>query len=212
MAEWLDKAWIDVSVPVHNGMVHWPGDPPYHIQHVHDQKKGDVCTVSRVGMGVHTGTHMDAPRHFIEGAATIDEMPLDATLGPARVIQIRDKKSIHREELLEYQIENNERVLFKTGNSDHLWNKDEFDEDFIFIARDGAEYLAECGVRSVGVDYLSVGGLSRGRRRDSPDAAWRGHLDYRGAEPERRRTRPVRIDLPAAETDRFGRRAGTGDS
>ena len=82
-------------------MVHWPGDPPYHIQHVHDQKKGDVCTVSRVGMGVHTGTHMDAPRHFIEGAATIDEMPLDATLGPARVIQIRDKKSIHREELLE---------------------------------------------------------------------------------------------------------------
>jgi len=159
MTDWADKVWIDVSVPVHNGMVHWPGDPPYRIQHVHDQKKGDVCTVSRVGMGVHTGTHMDAPRHFIEGAATIDEMPLDATLGPARVIQIRDKKSIHREELLEYQIENNERVLFKTGNSDHLWNKDEFDEDFIFIARDGAEYLAECGVRSVGVDYLSVGGF-----------------------------------------------------
>ncbi len=151
--------WIDVSVSVRNGMVHWPGDPAYHIQRVQDQKKGDVCTVSRVSMGVHTGTHMDAPRHFLENAATIDEMPLDATVGPARVIQIRDRKSIHREELVEHQIESNERVLFKSANSDALWNKDEFDENFIFIARDGAEYLVERGIRVAGVDYLSVGGF-----------------------------------------------------
>jgi arylformamidase len=151
--------WIDVSVPVRNGMVHWPGDPAYNIRHLHDQKKGDVCTVSRVSMGVHTGTHMDAPRHFLPEGPTIDEMPVDAAVGPARVIQIRDRRAIHREELIDHQIESSERVLFKTANSDTLWNKDEFDENFVFIARDGAEYLVEQGIRVAGVDYLSVGGF-----------------------------------------------------
>jgi arylformamidase len=151
--------WIDVSVPVRNGMVHWPGDPAYHFQHLHDQKKGDLCTLSRVSMGVHTGTHMDAPRHFLEDAATIDEMPLDATVGPVRVIQICDKQAIRREELMQSPIGSNERVLFKTANSDTLWTKDDFDENFVFIARDGAEYLVERGTRMVGVDYLSVGGF-----------------------------------------------------
>jgi arylformamidase len=151
--------WIDISVPVRNGMVHWPGDPGFHRDLMQDQKEGATCTVSRVTMGVHTGTHMDAPLHFIEDTAAIDEMPLDATIGPARVIQIRDRKSIGRAELMEHEIEASERVLFKTANSDHLWSKDEFEEDFIFIAKDGAEYLAERGVRAVGVDYLSVGGF-----------------------------------------------------
>ncbi len=140
-------------------MVHWPGDPAFQRDLVHDQTKGAVCTVSRVTMGVHTGTHMDAPLHFLEGGISIDEMPLDATIGPARVIQIRDRKSIGSAELAEHQLEVGERVLFKTANSDNLWSKDEFEEDFIFIARDGADYLAERGVRLVGVDYLSVGGF-----------------------------------------------------
>jgi arylformamidase len=140
-------------------MVHWPGDPPYKIHRVHDRKKGDICTVSQVSMGVHTGTHMDAPYHFIEDADTIDQMPLDTTVGPARVIQIRDRQSIGRRELEEHELESNERILFKTTNSDHLWNKDRFDEDFVFIEHEAAEYLAERGVRLVGVDYLSVGGF-----------------------------------------------------
>jgi len=153
--------WIDVSVPVRNGMVQWPGDPSFNIQRVLDQKKGDTCTVSQISLGVHTGTHMDAPLHFIEDARTIDQMPLDATVGPARVVQIRDRKSIGREELMEHEIETNERVLFKTANSDNLWSTDAFNENFIFIAHDGAEYLAERGVRAVGVDYLSVGGFKQ---------------------------------------------------
>ncbi|MEP6714601.1 MAG: cyclase family protein [Terriglobia bacterium] len=160
MTDWPpNNNWIDISVPVRNGMVHWPGDPAFHRERVHDQKKGDVCTVSGVSMGVHTGTHMDAPLHFIDDTLSIDQMPLDATIGPARVLHIRDRKSIRREELMEHQMEFGERILFKTANSDSLWSKDEFDEDFIFIAKDGAEYLAECGVRTVGVDYLSVGGF-----------------------------------------------------
>jgi arylformamidase len=153
--------WIDITVPVRNGMVHWPGDPSFQIKRTLDQENGDTCTLSQMTLSVHTGTHMDAPLHFLKGGPTIDEMPLDATIGSARVIQIRDRKSIRREELIEHEIEASERVLFKTANSDNLWTKDEFDEDFIFIEKEGAEYLAERGVRVVGVDYLSVGGFKQ---------------------------------------------------
>lgn len=157
--------WIDISVPVRNGMVHWPGDPPFHIERALDQDKGDVATVSKMILGVHTGTHMDAPLHFIRNARSIDSMPLDATVGRARVIEIHDKKSIRREELLGHAISAGERILFKTVNSDHAWDSDQFEENFVFIAQDGAQYLAECGVRCVGVDYLSVGGF----REDGPE-------------------------------------------
>jgi arylformamidase len=151
--------WIDISVPVRNGMVHWPGDPDFHIERATDQEKGDAATVSRMALGVHTGTHMDAPLHFIRNARSIDEMPLDATVGTARVIPIGDRKSIRREELLGHAISAGQRILFKTANSGHSWDSDHFDEDFVFISQDAARYLAECGVRSVGVDYLSVGGF-----------------------------------------------------
>lgn len=180
--------WIDVSVPIRNGMVHWPGDPPFHIEHASDQAKGDVATVSKMTLGVHTGTHMDAPVHFIRGAEGIDQIPLDATVGPARIIPIRDKKSIKREELMEHSIQSGERILFKTVNSDHAWDSDDFDEDFVYISKEAAAYLVECGVRAVGVDYLSVGGF----REDGPETheALLGGgiwiiegLDFNGVEP-----------------------------
>jgi arylformamidase len=155
----LAGRWIDISAPVRNGMVHWPGDPAFHIERATDQEKGDVATVSRMTLGVHTGTHMDAPLHFIRNARSIDQMPLDATIGPARVISIRDRKAIQREELLEHAIAAGERILFKTSNSDRSWKSDAFDEDFVFISQDAARYLAGCNPRSIGVDYLSVGGF-----------------------------------------------------
>lgn len=146
-------------------MVHWPGDPPFHIERAEDQAKGDTATVSKMTLGVHTGTHMDAPLHFIRNAKTIDQMPLDATVGRARVIRIRDTKSIKRDELGEHLISSGERILFKTANSDHAWTSDQFDENFVFISQDAARYLAQCGVLCVGVDYLSVGGF----REDGPE-------------------------------------------
>lgn len=140
-------------------MVHWPGDPAFRIRRLSDQKNGDLCTLSHMEMSVHTGTHMDAPLHFLQDTATIDMMPIEATIGPARVIAIRSSRAIGREELLEHDLQPGERILFKTANSETSWNSDDFDEDFIFIARDGAEYLAERRIRTVGVDYLSVGGF-----------------------------------------------------
>ena len=151
--------WIDITVPVRNGMVHWPGDPAYHIRKVMDQRNGDLCTVSHIEMSVHTGTHMDAPLHFLQGGATMEQMPIDATVGPARVILIEDRVAIRREELLRHNLLAGERVLFKTVNSAKSWNTDQFDEDYVFIAADAAAWMATCGIRTVGVDYLSVGGF-----------------------------------------------------
>jgi arylformamidase len=155
----MASPWIDVSVRLRTGMVSWPGDPPARISHALDLERGDPCTVSLLEMGAHTGTHMDAPAHFVRGGVGIDEMPLDAAIGSARVIPIRDRKSIKPDELVRHGIRRGERVLFKTHNSDHGWDTDSFFEDFVYLSAAAAQYLVERQVRLVGVDYLSVGGF-----------------------------------------------------
>ena len=150
--------WIDVSVTVRHGMPHWPDNPPIVLQRVMDVGRGDECNVSHMAMGVHSGTHMDGPVHFIHGAAVLDAMPLTATMGQARVIQIDDPREITAGELRKHELQPGERVLFKTSNSARCWQADSFVEDFVGISEQAAAYLAGTKVRTVGVDYLSVGG------------------------------------------------------
>ena len=156
----MAAGWIDVSVPLRNGMVHWPGDPAFSIHRTQELAAGDDCTVSHMSLGVHTGTHMDAPGHFIDGAAAMDALPLDAVLGPARVIGIADPEAVTVAELEPHGIGAGDRVLFKTRNSPRCWEVDAFVEDFVYISADAAAYLAERRVQTVGVDYLSVGGYT----------------------------------------------------
>jgi arylformamidase len=153
------RAWIDISIPIRNGMHCWPGDPPTFITMHAGTAKGDVANVSAMYLSSHCGTHMDAPVHFLHGAKTMDALPWDAVMGPARVVEIRDKTAIKAAELKKLKPRKGERLLFKTRNSTVSWPKPEFDRDFIYIAQDGARYLVECGVQTVGVDYQSVGGF-----------------------------------------------------
>jgi arylformamidase len=150
--------WIDVSVTVRSGMPHWPDNPPVVMERVMDLSRGDVCNLSHVAMGVHSGTHMDGPVHFLPGAPGLDEMPLTATMGEARVIQIEHPREITPEELGKHQLSPGERVLFRTSNSPRAWKESGFVDDFVYISEPAASYLAEAGIRTVGVDYLSVGG------------------------------------------------------
>jgi arylformamidase len=104
---------------------------------------------------------MDGPLHFIADGQGLHEMPLDAAIGPARVIEIRDPESIKREELELHHILRGERLLFKTLNSTRCWQTETFLEDFVYISQEAARYLAAVGVQTVGIDYLSVGGYTK---------------------------------------------------
>jgi arylformamidase len=159
VAEIEEMNWIDVSVPVKSGMAHWPGDIDVSVEGVSRMADGEQCNLSHLHMSAHTGTHMDAPLHFVDGAVSIDQMPLDATVGVARVIEIDVVESIGRSDLESFAIEPGERLIIKTANSARCWDTDEFIKDFVYISEDGAKYLVERKVRCVGVDYLSVAGF-----------------------------------------------------
>jgi arylformamidase len=154
----MTEGWIDISVPLYSGMVHWPDNPAVRIEWIQDQSRGDAANVSKLELGAHTGTHMDAPRHFLADGAGLDELPLDATIGPARVIPIVHPHAIHPEELEGHRLRAGERVLFRTRNSERCWKEDRFVEDFVYISAAGAQFIVQRKVRTVGIDYLSVGG------------------------------------------------------
>jgi len=139
-------------------MVVWPGDSNVEIKRTMDLENGDITTVSTLSMGAHTGTHMDAPLHFLAGGQSLDELPFDAVIGPARVLPISNSRCIALDELQAHDLRPGERILFRTSNSDRCWRSDSFVEEFAYVSADAARYLVERGIRTVGIDYLSVGG------------------------------------------------------
>jgi arylformamidase len=166
------QPWIDISVTMRDGMVHWPGDAACRISLVAKlgapvrgkRKTISSCNLTHLSLSAHTGTHMDAPRHFIANGRTMETLPLDAVVGPCRVIEIKHAGEITVNELRPHKLRRGERILFKTRNSIRSWRlakTGSFDKHFIYIPADTARYLVERGVRTVGVDYLSVGGWQK---------------------------------------------------
>jgi arylformamidase len=154
--------WIDVSMPLRNGLVPWPGDPPFRIARVFDMARGDVCTVSALSMSAHAGTHIDAPLHFLSRGRPTDALPIDATVGPARVVAIRNPSVIGYEELRRQHILAGERLLLKTRNSVMGRKADRFCKDYVAVSPEGAQYLASRRVRAVGIDGPSIGPFYQG--------------------------------------------------
>ncbi|MGO9571773.1 MAG: cyclase family protein [Desulfomonilaceae bacterium] len=148
----------DLSLPVSEALVVWPGDPTIHITQPSHLDKGDKATVSRLDMGAHTGTHVDAPCHFIRGGLGIDSLDLNTLVGPALVVETSENGNLTADSLEGFAIPpRTRRVLFRTRNSE-LWSRGEhsFSKDFVGITAEGAQWLVDFGVRLVGVDYLSV--------------------------------------------------------
>jgi arylformamidase len=152
-----DQNWIDVSVPLHSGMAHWPGDPEPSFKRISEIGQGAAANVTMCQMTAHTGTHMDAPCHFLDGKEGIDQFPLSLAVGPARVIGVPGVSVLGRAQLESKNIQAGERVLFKTRNSDRRWDNQDFETGFVAFDASGARFLVERGVSLVGVDYLSVG-------------------------------------------------------
>jgi arylformamidase len=148
----------DLSVPIHEGMALWPSDPPLSMKLAKSMARGDRSNVTRLEFGAHTGTHMDAPFHFVANGAGIDQIPLETVIGPCRVFDLTSIPGhIDRAVVESCDLRGVTRALFKTRNSEG-WARAEhaFDKEFRAIVLDGAQLLVEHGVKLVGVDYLSV--------------------------------------------------------
>ena len=149
---------IDISVPVSPGLPVWPGDSPVVLERYRALSEGDDCNVSRICCSVHTGTHVDAPGHFIDNASTVEDLSLDTLIGPAMVIEVPAVRSIEPDFLESVSLPHDtSRLLFKTPNSD-LWRKPDhnFHSDFVALSPQAAAWIVEREIRLVGVDYLSV--------------------------------------------------------
>ncbi len=148
----------DITLPISESSVVWPGDPAVQIRLLSSLEQGDHSTVSQLVMSAHTGTHVDAPKHFIAGAEGVDRLPLDVLIGPVWVADAGHASALTAAVIKGLNIPpGSERVLFKTRNSQR-WADGErrFFKSYVALSADGAQYLLDAGVRLVGVDYLSV--------------------------------------------------------
>ena len=148
---------IDVSMDVYPGMPVWEGDDGVELRRTMKIEDGALANVSRIRCSVHTGTHVDAPLHYLDGGESVDQIPLNVLIGPAWVADIPIRRRIDAADLAKAGIpEGTERLLLKTRNSQFLGSQTEFKTDYAGLTVSGAEWILTKGIRLVGNDYLSV--------------------------------------------------------
>jgi arylformamidase len=151
--------WIDATATLDPATTPvYEGDAPMSFEFLKDMRKGDGFTLSKLSLGAHSGTHIDAPMHFVRDGASIDRVPLEPLIGPARVIEIADSvQSIDAAELNRHAWRDAQRVVFRTRSAMRGWmSSSTFHRDFAYIAPDAAQLLADAGVKLVGIDYISA--------------------------------------------------------
>ena len=150
---------FDVSLMISPGLPVWPGDPAIVLEQVESMDSGANANVSRLDVGVHVGTHVDAPHHFMNDGRTVEQFSLDVLTGTCYVTQLPDGIEAITAEALDGMPlpAGTTRILFGTSNS-RFWSRGEkkFQEDFVAVTEDGAQWLVDYGIQLVGVDYLSV--------------------------------------------------------
>lgn len=148
------KEFYDISYPLSKESVVFPGDPPFEAKAIAGiPEKGYAMSILK--MSSHLGTHIDPPAHILEGKETIDQLSLDAFAGDCRVIKVDDYQGKICPENIKSKIRLGDRILFKTRNSELMQLK-EFREDYVYIAKETAYYLAGAGVKLVGLDYFTI--------------------------------------------------------
>jgi arylformamidase len=146
---------IDISVPLDGKLPTYPNNTPFEIEPTKRIAEGGSSNVSSLRLSAHTGTHVDAPRHFFDSGPGTEALPLDMLVGRARVIEVTSRRSITADDLAAFNLSEDVRLLIKTSNS-RLWASPEFHADYVGVDESAARYLVDHGVKVVGVDYLSV--------------------------------------------------------
>ncbi len=145
----------DVTLPIYTGMIKYPGDAPANITQRRSIRSGDNCNMSNLELSSHTGTHIDAPLHFEQDGASVDKIPLDVLIGPAKLVDLEGVETVDENHLRDAGIEGHTRVLIRTSNC-LLLDRPGFTDKYVSITVAAARYLVETGIRLVGIDYLSV--------------------------------------------------------
>jgi arylformamidase len=145
----------DVTRPLSPALPVYPGDPVVELTPIAQCAWGDGANVTRLVLSSHTGTHIDAPRHFFDTETTVDNLDLQVLIGLARVIDVPCVSHITMEDLHAYKLQGVTRVLFKTPNG-LLWDRPGFQTSYHALTPEAAEWLVSCGVQLIGIDYLSV--------------------------------------------------------
>jgi arylformamidase len=122
----------DATLPIHEGMVTFPGDSPFRMKSLRSLDKGDRFNLASLSMSTHLGTHIDAPAHYIDGGRTVEELPLESLMGQGMVLDLRGKPVLDRKTLFQAPIGRERRILFKTDNGPLLLKKT-FHEDFVSL-------------------------------------------------------------------------------
>ena len=146
---------IDISVPIDSNLATYPGNTPFSLEAIKRRANGDSSNVSTLHMSVHSGTHVDAPRHFFDEGGGVESLPLEMLCGRARVVELTTRRSVTAEDLAGFDLREDVRLLLKTHNS-RFWGTPEFHQDFIGVTEGAARFLVDRGVKVLGVDYLSV--------------------------------------------------------
>ena len=146
---------IDVTVPLDARLPTYPGNTPFTVEAIKRIARGDSSNVSTLHLSAHTGTHVDAPRHFFDDAPGADALALEMMLGRTRVVEISSRAGIGAEQLADLDLSDDVRILFKTSNS-RLWGSPDFHKDYVGVTASGAEHLIAHGIKVVGIDYLSI--------------------------------------------------------
>jgi arylformamidase len=155
----------DISLPIVSGGLVYPGNPEISITPQQAISRGAGANVSALAFGSHTGTHVDAPKHFFDDGIGVDALPLDVLMGPAVVVCMADDvMAVGEEHLRMHELTKHTRVLIKTRNSGFI-REPEFHKDYTYLAPDGAAYLVSLGVKLVGIDYLSIEQFHSGHHR-----------------------------------------------
>lgn len=141
---------IDISLPIRSAMVVWPGDTKF----ARLESRGSAI-ISKLIMSSHTGTHIDAPKHFLFSKGGVDRIALYKLIGPAKVLEIKSRQQITKKDIEKYQIKRRDRILFKTRNS-QLLKKKKFTADYVSLSLDAARYLAQKKIDLVGIDYFGI--------------------------------------------------------
>jgi len=146
---------IDVSVPLDATLPTYPNNTPFSLEPVKRLARGDSSNVSTLHMSAHSGTHVDAPRHFFDSGPGTEALALDLLMGRVRVIQVTSRTGVTAEDLAAEDFSEDVRILIKTRNS-LFWGSSEFRTDYVGVTESGARHLVAHGIKLVGVDYLSV--------------------------------------------------------